>query len=68
MSKTNKSVDAIVVGAGAGGGVVAKELATHGIEVVLLEGGGWADYDQHINYEFNNQRGILKRSHGPDIS
>ena len=68
MSKKNTPVDAIVVGAGAGGGVVAKELATHGIEVVLFERGDWTDYDQHINDELINQRGILKRSHGPDIS
>jgi choline dehydrogenase-like flavoprotein len=34
-------VDAIVVGAGAGGGIVAKELATAGWSVVMLERGPW---------------------------
>src|SRR2546428_1327824 len=41
MSAGDSSVDAIVVGAGAGGGVVAKELATAGWEVLLLERGPW---------------------------
>ena len=34
-------VDAVIVGAGAGGGIVAKELATAGWRVVLLERGPW---------------------------
>src|SRR5208283_5768705 len=34
-------VDAVVIGAGAGGGVIAKELATAGLRVVLLERGRW---------------------------
>ena len=36
-----KHVNAVVVGAGAGGGIVAKELAKAGLRVVLLERGGW---------------------------
>ena len=36
-----KRVDAVVIGAGAGGGIVAKELATSGLSVVLLERGRW---------------------------
>ena len=32
----NTHVNAIVVGAGAGGGVVSKELAIHGLSVVLV--------------------------------
>ena len=36
-----KRVNAVIVGAGAGGGVVAKELATAGLSVVLLERGKW---------------------------
>ena len=31
--------DAIVIGAGGGGAVVAKELAGRGLDVLLLEGG-----------------------------
>lgn len=37
MSKTQKR--AIVIGAGAGGGVVAKELAVNGIHVTIFERG-----------------------------
>ena len=32
----NKHVNAVVIGAGAGGGVVAKELAAGGLTVVLI--------------------------------
>jgi len=62
-----KHVNAIVVGAGAGGGVVAKELAEHGLSVVLFERGGWPDYDEHINDELISQRTqVLGSAFGPD--
>ena len=60
-------VNAVIVGAGAGGGVVAKELATNGLSVVLLERGGWPDYDRHINDELISQRTqVLGSAFGPD--
>lgn len=63
----NKHVNAIVVGAGAGGGVVAKELASQGISVVLFERGDWPNYDKHINDELISQRtSVLGASYGPD--
>ena len=63
----NTHVNAIVVGAGAGGGVVAKELAEHGLSVVLFERGGWPDYDAHINDELISQRTqVLGSAFGPD--
>ena len=63
----NAHVNAIVVGAGAGGGVVAKELAVHGLSVVLFERGGWPDYDAHINDELISQRTqVLGSAFGPD--
>jgi choline dehydrogenase-like flavoprotein len=34
-------VNAVIIDAGAGGGVVAKELATAGLSVVVLERGKW---------------------------
>ncbi len=34
-------VDAVIIGAGAAGGIAAKELATHGLRVALLERGRW---------------------------
>jgi choline dehydrogenase-like flavoprotein len=38
--------DVIVVGAGAGGPVVAKELAEQGVKVLVLEAGPWLDPDR----------------------
>ena len=61
----NKHVNAVVVGAGAGGGVIAKELSYAGMSVVLFERGGWIrDYD---NDELLSQRTtVLGNAHGPD--
>ena len=62
-----KHVNAVVVGAGAGGGVIAKELAVGGLSVVLLERGEWPDYNKHINDELINQRiQELDSAFGPD--
>lgn len=62
-----KHVNAIVVGAGAGGGIVAKELAGAGLSVVLFERGDWPIYDKHINDELISQRTqILGSAFGPD--
>ena len=36
-----KRVNAVVIGAGAAGGIVAKELSAAGLSVVLLERGKW---------------------------
>jgi choline dehydrogenase-like flavoprotein len=38
--------DAIVIGAGGGGPVVAKELAERGVQVTMLEAGPWLDPDR----------------------
>ena len=64
---TNKHVNAIIVGAGASGGVVAKELATSGMSVVLFERGEWPNYDEHPNDELISQRTeVLGSPFGPD--
>ena len=39
--------DVCIVGSGAGGGVVAKELAEKGISVLVLEEGSWFDKDSY---------------------
>jgi choline dehydrogenase-like flavoprotein len=63
----NKHINAIVIGAGAGGGCVAKELAIAGFSVVLFERGGWPVYDRHINDELISQRTmVLGAAFGPD--
>ena len=50
--------DVIVVGAGGGGAVIAKELACRGLDVVLLEAGPrFADPEQdwrHFESDANN--------------
>ncbi|HRY50630.1 MAG TPA: GMC family oxidoreductase [Candidatus Paceibacterota bacterium] len=62
-----KPVHAVVVGAGAGGGVVAKELSEAGLTVVLLERGGWPGFEQHGHDELISQRTtILGNAFGPD--
>jgi choline dehydrogenase-like flavoprotein len=63
----NRHVNAIVVGAGAGGGVTAKELAAAGLSVVLFERGGWATYNNHDDDELISQRTtVLGNAFGPD--
>ena len=63
----NKHVNAIVVGAGAGGGIVAKELSVSGLSVVLFERGGWATYDDTDTDELISQRTtVLGNAYGPD--
>jgi len=64
---SNKHVNAIVVGAGAGGGIVAKELSTAGMSVVIFERGKWYKYDDIFHDELTSQRSFpLKCGYGPD--
>jgi choline dehydrogenase-like flavoprotein len=64
---SNKNVNAVIVGAGAGGGVVAKELSEAGLSVVLLERGDWANFDAHDPDELISQRTTsLGNAFGPD--
>ena len=62
-----KKVNAVVVGAGAGGGVVAKELACSGMSVVLLERGKWHTAFDCRKDDLRNQRtSVLGCAFGPD--
>jgi choline dehydrogenase-like flavoprotein len=62
-----KHANAVVIGAGAGGGVVAKELAEAGLSVVLLERGGWPSFEEHGHDELISQRTTaLGNAFGPD--
>ncbi len=60
-------VNAVVVGAGAAGGVVAKELVTAGLNVVLLERGQWQTFQDNDHDELISQRTtVLGSAFGPD--
>lgn len=59
--------DAIVVGAGAGGGIAAKELATAGLHVLLLERGKWVTpFDCRKDDLANQRSSLLGAPYGPD--
>ena len=57
--------DAIVVGAGASGGIVAKELAAAGWRVLLLERGPWLKTFGHIETRDSWTTGIDQVPFGP---
>jgi choline dehydrogenase-like flavoprotein len=60
-------VNAVIVGAGAGGGIVAKELATAGLSVVLLERGKWYTAHDCRKDDLRNQRTtLLGNAFGPE--
>jgi choline dehydrogenase-like flavoprotein len=60
-------VNAIVVGAGAAGGIVAKELAVAGLNVVLLERGKWYTANDCRKDDLRNQRTtVLGNAFGPE--
>ncbi|HWJ46306.1 MAG TPA: GMC family oxidoreductase, partial [Candidatus Udaeobacter sp.] len=62
-----KHVNAVIVGSGAGGGIVAKELAEAGLSVVLLERGKWFIFFDERKDDLRNQRTcVLGNSFGPD--
>jgi choline dehydrogenase-like flavoprotein len=62
-----RHVNAVVVGAGAGGGIVAKELSEAGLSVVLLERGRWHTYADIDSDELRSQRTpALGNAYGPD--
>jgi choline dehydrogenase-like flavoprotein len=62
-----RKVDAVVIGAGAGGGIVAKELAAGGLSVVLLERGRWVGPNDDRKDDLKNQRtSILGNNSGPE--
>jgi len=59
-------VDAVIVGAGAGGGIVAKELAAAGWRVVLLERGPWLKEFGHLETRDGWVTGIDRVPFGPE--
>jgi choline dehydrogenase-like flavoprotein len=62
-----RRVNVVVIGAGAGGGIVAKELAEAGLSVVLLERGRWLTAFDCRKDDLRNERtGPLGTGCGPD--
>jgi choline dehydrogenase-like flavoprotein len=62
-----KHVNAVIIGAGAGGGVMAKQLAVAGLSVVLLERGKWYSAADCRKDDLHNQRTtVLGNGFGPD--
>lgn len=59
--------DAVVIGTGAGGAVVARELAERGLAVVMLEEGGHVHREQLNGRPFEMGR-LLYRDHGATFS
>ena len=50
--RPSDTVDFLVIGSGAAGGVVAKELSTAGFSVVVLEQGAWLKEKDFSHNEF----------------
>jgi choline dehydrogenase-like flavoprotein len=46
----NTEVDFVVIGSGAAGGIMAKQLSTAGFKVIVLEQGGWGKYGKEHEY------------------
>ena len=62
-----KQVNAVIVGAGAAGGIVAKELAVAGLSVVLLERGkGYTANDCRKDDLRNQRTTVLGNAFGPE--
>ena len=61
------SVDFVIVGSGAAGGVLAKELATAGFDVVVLEAGPWQQPNQftHDELAIERENGMLNLGFEP---
>jgi choline dehydrogenase-like flavoprotein len=67
MTMALRHANAVIVGAGAGGGVVAKELSAAGLSVVLLERGKWySAADCRKDDLFNQRTQVLGAKFGPD--
>jgi len=52
--RQDETVDFVIVGSGAAGGVLAKELATAGFDVVVLEQGPWRQSGDFTHDELGN--------------
>ncbi len=64
----HRDFDVIVIGAGAGGGIVASQLALAGKQVLLVERGRWLDYRNsgHRDHLRNHRNPVYGHNTGPD--
>ena len=56
-------VDFVVIGSGAAGGIMAKQLSVAGFSVVVLEQGGWGKYGHEQDYTKDE---LLNRNPSPE--
>jgi choline dehydrogenase-like flavoprotein len=56
-------VDFVIIGSGAAGGIMAKQLSTAGFKIVVLEQGGWGKYGHDQDYTKDE---YLNDNAGPD--
>jgi choline dehydrogenase-like flavoprotein len=64
----SEEVDFVVVGSGAAGGVLAKELSAAGLRVVVLEQGPWRRTEDFTHDEFGNWIMGEMLATGPDVT
>ena len=55
-TKLTDNVDFLIIGCGASGSVLARELSRNGFSVVALEQGPWLDRTQFTHDEYRIQR------------
>src|ERR1700684_617956 len=61
---TSTEVDYVVIGAGAAGGIMAKQLSTAGFSVVVLEQGSWGKYGRE--HEYNKDEWLARNASDDD--
>ncbi len=61
---TSTEVDYVVIGSGAAGGIMAKQLSVAGFSVVVLEQGGWGKYGRE--HEYNKDEWLARNESDDD--
>ncbi|HEY8076274.1 MAG TPA: GMC family oxidoreductase, partial [Labilithrix sp.] len=68
LGEYEASVDVVIVGSGAGGAVVARELARAGRSVIVLEEGGWVPREEYAKMPPTRALRMLAREAGLGIA
>ncbi len=61
--RPQEEVDFVIIGSGAAGGIMAKQLSMAGFSVVVLEQGGWGKYGHEQDYTKDE---LLNRNPSPE--